>query len=72
VTQRKYEDDLDALWDDNNCPLIIDSITRNFETVSGQILNRNRKSAIIYVGTWSGRPVRIGLSKGSMRQYSKR
>jgi hypothetical protein len=55
VKSAGYVDDVDALGDDDNDLPIIDTITRDFETVSGQILNRNRKSAILGLGTWSGR-----------------
>jgi hypothetical protein len=41
IKSEGYVDDVDARGD--------------FETVSGQILNRNRKSAFLGLGTWSGR-----------------
>jgi hypothetical protein len=34
---------------------IIDTICHRFEVMSGQILNRNRKSAVLSLGTWAGR-----------------
>lgn len=50
-----YMDDVDALGEKLADLVTIDSITMKFESVSGQILNRNRKSAILGLGSWAGR-----------------
>ena len=50
-----YMDDVDAVGESEADILLIDAVTRKFERLSGQILNRNRKSAILGLGTWAGR-----------------
>ena len=50
-----YVDDVDVLGDDDEDILLVDGICRMFERMSGAILNRNRKSAILGFGTWAGR-----------------
>jgi hypothetical protein len=50
-----YVDDVTPVGENDSDILLIDSLTRKFEAMSGQILNRNRKTAILGLGTWAGR-----------------
>ena len=50
-----YVDDVDVLGDDDEDILLVDDICCLFEQMSGAILNRNRKSAILGFGSWAGR-----------------
>ena len=50
-----YMDDVDAMGERLEDIIAIDGVTRRFEALSGQILNRNRKSAILGLGAWAGR-----------------
>ena len=50
-----YMDDVDPVGERLEDIITIDRVTRRFEALSGQILNRNRKSAILGLGTWAGR-----------------
>ena len=50
-----YMDDVDAVGEKLADLILIDKVTERFEAVSGQILNRNRKSAVLGLGTWAGR-----------------
>ena len=52
-----YVDDVDILGDDDEDIVMADGICRLFEQMSGAILNRNRKSAILGFGTWAGRQI---------------
>jgi hypothetical protein len=50
-----YVEDVKPVGENDSDILLIDSLTRKFEAMSGQILNRNRKTAILGLGTWAGR-----------------
>jgi hypothetical protein len=50
-----YVDDVVTLGEDENDLLTIDTITRQFEDLSGSILNRSHKTAILDLGGWAGR-----------------
>ncbi len=50
-----YMDDVDAVGQREADLHLIDRLSRLFEAMSGQILNRNRKTAILGLGTWAGR-----------------
>ena len=50
-----YVDDVDVLGDNDKDITMVDGICRLFERMSGAILNRNRKSAILGFGSWAGR-----------------
>ena len=50
-----YMDDVDPVGKQLEDIVGIDGVTRQFEALSGQILNRNRKSAILGLGAWAGR-----------------
>jgi hypothetical protein len=50
-----YMDDVQALGDDLQDILRVDSACRDFEAASGALLNRNRKSTIVGLGSWAGR-----------------
>jgi hypothetical protein len=50
-----YVDDVAALSSSLEDLAIIDSTVADFEAVSGAILNRNRKSVVVGLGTWAGR-----------------
>ena len=50
-----YVDDVNALGDDMRDLLVIDDLCRRFEGMSGAILNRYRKSAVLGLGSWAGR-----------------
>ena len=48
-------DDVDVLSDDLRDILTTDRLCREFEAASGALLNRNRKSVILGLGSWAGR-----------------
>jgi len=50
-----YVDDVDIMGQSEADLLLVDTICRQFEAMSGAILNRNRKSAILGLGAWAGR-----------------
>ena len=50
-----YMDDVEVLSGDLKDLLTADSLCRRFEAASGAILNRNRKTVILGLGTWAGR-----------------
>ncbi len=50
-----YVDDVDILGQSDEDLLLADSICRQFEAMSGAIVNRNRKTAILGLGAWAGR-----------------
>ena len=50
-----YMDDVEVLGNEMRDILTTDSLCRNFEAASGAILNRNRKTVIIGLGSWAGR-----------------
>ncbi len=50
-----YVDDVVAVGEDESDLLIIDTICRQFEEMSGAILNRSHKTAILGLGGWTGR-----------------
>jgi hypothetical protein len=50
-----YMDDVEILGDDLRDISKADLICRRFEAASGAILNRNRKTVILGLGTWAGR-----------------
>jgi hypothetical protein len=43
--------------EDENDLLIVDAVCRQFEAISGEILNRSHKTAILGLGGWAGRKV---------------
>ena len=49
-----YVDDVDVLGDNDKDITMVDGICRLFERMSGAILNRNRKSAILGFSSWAG------------------
>ena len=49
-----YVDDVDIIGDDDEDIILVDGVCRLFERMSGAILNRNRKSAILGLGSWAG------------------
>ncbi len=50
-----YVDDVDIVAQSEEALGIINDICSRFEKMSGAILNRNRKSAILGLGSWAGR-----------------
>jgi hypothetical protein len=50
-----YMDDIAAMGDTDADLITTDEVCRDFEAVSGAILNRNRKSVILGLGSWAGR-----------------
>jgi hypothetical protein len=50
-----YMDDINELGEDENDIVLTDQICRAFEAASGAILNRNRKTVILGLGSWAGR-----------------
>jgi hypothetical protein len=50
-----YMDDVEVLGDSLNDIILVDNTCRDFEAASGAILNRNRKTIIIGLGSWVGR-----------------
>jgi hypothetical protein len=50
-----YVDDVVVVGEDEADLLIIDVICRQFEAMSGAILNRTHKTAILVLGGWAGR-----------------
>jgi len=50
-----YVDDVSALGTDPRDLVVLDRVTRDFEQVSGAILNRNCKSVVMGLGSWTGR-----------------
>ena len=49
-----YINDVDILGQSEEDLLLADTICRCFKAMSGVIINRNRKSAILGLGTWAG------------------
>ncbi len=47
-------DDINLLEDDDNDLLIIDQVCLSSEAASGAILNRNCKSVLLGLGSWTG------------------
>jgi exonuclease III len=54
-----YVDDVAVLSCDEQDLLRMDSAVADFEAVSGALLNRNRKSVIVGLGSWEARSVKI-------------
>jgi hypothetical protein len=52
-----YVDDVVVVGEDENDLLIVVAICRQFEAISGAILNRSHKTAILGLGGWAGRKV---------------
>jgi hypothetical protein len=50
-----YMDDVQILGDDLQDIVRVDLACRDFEAASGALLNRNRKTTIIGLGSWAGR-----------------
>jgi hypothetical protein len=50
-----YMDDINELGEDESDIVLTDQICRAFEAASGAILNRNRKTVILGLGSWAGR-----------------
>jgi hypothetical protein len=50
-----YMDDINELGEDDNDIVLTDQICRAFEAASGVILNRNRKTVVLGLGSWAGR-----------------
>jgi len=50
-----YVDDIDIIGQSDEDLLLANTICGQFEAMSGAILNRNRKSAVLGLGTWAGR-----------------
>ncbi len=50
-----YVDDVDIIGQSEEDLFLADSICRQFEAMSGVIVNRNCKSAILGLGAWAGR-----------------
>ena len=48
-------DDVDIIGQSEEDLLLANTICSQFEAMSGAIVNRNRKSAILGLGTWAGR-----------------
>jgi hypothetical protein len=48
-------DDVNELGEDEQGILFTDELCRAFEAASGAILNRNRKTVILDLGSWAGR-----------------
>ena len=51
----RYMDDVQVLGDDLQDIIRVDLACRDFEAASGALLNRNRKTTIIGLGSWAGR-----------------
>ena len=49
-----YLDDEDIIGQSEEDLRLANTICSQFEVISGAILNRNRKSAILGLGTWAG------------------
>jgi hypothetical protein len=67
-----YMDDVDTVGQQVADLRFIDCLSRLFEAMSGQILNRNRKSAILGLGSWAGRqdwPLRWLSSPPTLRVF---
>ncbi len=61
-----------ALGEDDNDLVIIDMICRQFEGMSGAILNRSHKTAILGLGAWAGCgswPVQCVYSLSSLKTF---
>lgn len=50
-----YVDDVAALGSKESDLVTLDNVVSEYEAASGAILNRNRKSAILGLGSWAGR-----------------
>ncbi len=50
-----YMDDVNELGEDEKDILVTDEVCRAFEAALGAILNRNRKTVILGLGSWAGR-----------------
>jgi hypothetical protein len=50
-----YMDDVNELGEDEQDILVTDELCRAFEAASGAILNPNRKTVILGLGSWAGR-----------------
>jgi hypothetical protein len=50
-----YMDDVEVLGSHLSDIIMVDSITLDFEAASGALLNRNRKTLILGLGSWAGR-----------------
>ncbi len=64
-----YVDDVDIIGQSEEDLLLADSICRQFEAMSRVIVNRNRKSAILGLGTWAGRQAWLSLGWPPPRLY---
>ena len=67
-----YVDDVDVLGDSDDDLVMTDILTSRFEAMSGAILNRNRKSAVLGLGSWTGRqdwPLPWLLSPPSLKVF---
>ncbi len=68
-----YVDNVVVVGEDENDLLIVDAIFRQFEAISGAILNRSHKTAILGLGGWgAGLAERPGLLPGSVPRTSSR
>ena len=50
-----YVDDVSVLSSKTSDLLVMDEVVSQYEAASGAILNRNRKSAVLGLGSWAGR-----------------
>ncbi len=49
-----YVDDVVAVGEDGNDLVIINVVCRQFEVMSGAILNRSHKAVVFGLGAWTG------------------
>ena len=61
-----YMDDVDTVGKRLENIITVDSVTKRFEAISGQILNRNRKLAILGLGDMHGPANSTGPCPGCM------
>jgi hypothetical protein len=65
-----YMDDVQVLGDDLQDIIRVDLACRDFEAASGALLNRNRKTTIVGLGSWAGRqdwPLQWILASSSVK-----
>ena len=55
LIDESYCDDVQTLCDDVNDLVKFDEVIEKFESTSGAILSRNKKSKVMGVGLWKGK-----------------
>lgn len=67
-----FVDDVDIFGESERDILVADTLCGMFERISGAILNRNRKSAILGLGSWAGKkewPLQWLSAPGTMKVF---